>query len=257
MGAAHLQIAGRDLDANALRKEIKAALERLAGEVDRTRRDEGFLEALRTMARFWRYSVCNQFLIWTQRPAATWVTGRRSWKALGREVKPGEAPIGIYHHGSLTDRLWAAGKIDDARDNLKRIRDTGTRVGLGTHIPQVIDYVESKGWDVDFYADCLYNVTRAPEEWRQVLGGELPADPGEVYMQSDPPRMLRTLRQTPKPCFAFKLLAAGRRSDNGADQAFRTAFEILKPTDGIFVGLFPRIKDEVRDNAERVCRILT
>src|SRR5512134_2911375 len=22
-----------------------------------------------------------------------------------------EAPIGIYHHGSLTDRLWAAGKI--------------------------------------------------------------------------------------------------------------------------------------------------
>jgi hypothetical protein len=41
------------------------------------------------------------------------------------------------------------------------------------------------------------------------------------------------------------------------EQAFRTAFESIKPTDGIFVGVFPRAKDEIRENAEIVHRILT
>jgi hypothetical protein len=59
-----------------------------------------------------------------------------------------------------------------------------------------------------------------------------------------------------KTCFAFKIMAAGRIGDSGADDAFRQAFASIKPTDGIFVGVFPRVKDEVRENAERVCRIL-
>jgi hypothetical protein len=52
-------------------------------------------------------------------------------------------------------------------------------------------------------------------------------------------------------------MAAGRIDNRGADQAFRTAFESIKPIDSVFVGMFPRVKDEVRENAERVHRILT
>jgi hypothetical protein len=40
-------------------------------------------------------------------------------------------------------------------------------------------------------------------------------------------------------------------------QAFRTAFESIKPTDGVYVGMFPRVKDEVKENAELVHKILT
>jgi hypothetical protein len=80
--------------------------------------------------------------------------------------------------------------------------------------------------------------------------------PGETYMQSDPARMYRVMRQTSKPCFAFKILAAGRVNERDADQAFRTAFASIKPTDCVFVGMFPRVRDEVRENAERVHRIL-
>jgi hypothetical protein len=76
-------------------------------------------------------------------------------------------------------------------------------------------------------------------------------------MQSDPARMYKVIRQTKKPCFAFKILAAGRISDRGIEQAFRTAFESIKPTDGLYVGMFPKFKDEVRENAEIVHRILT
>jgi N-terminal domain of anti-restriction factor ArdC len=77
------------------RADLKAHLERLAREVDATRRDAGFLEALRTMARFWRYSVFNQFSIWAQRPTSTRVAGREAWASLGRKVRPGERPISI------------------------------------------------------------------------------------------------------------------------------------------------------------------
>jgi hypothetical protein len=66
--------------------------------------------------------------------------------------------------------------------------------------------------------------------------------------------MYKVMRATSKPCFAFKILAAGRV--NNVEQAFRTAYESIKPTDGVFVGLFPRTKDEVRENAERVHRLL-
>jgi hypothetical protein len=89
-----------------------------------------------------------------------------------------------------------------------------------------------------------------------VLNGESLEMPSEVYMKSDPPRMYQVMRQTRKTCFAFKIMAAGRIGDSGADDAFTQALSSIKPTDGIFVGMFPRLKDEVRENAERVCRIL-
>ena len=53
--------------------------------------------------------------------------------------------------------------------DFKRVRDAGLMVGVSTHMPAVIDAVESKGWDVDFYAGCAYNLTRSDDEWRRVL----------------------------------------------------------------------------------------
>jgi hypothetical protein len=131
-------------------------------------------------------------------------------------------------------------------------------VGVGTHKPEVIQLVEEQGWDIDFYAGCVYNRTRTPEEWRKLLNGELPLPPREIYLESDPPRMYKVMRQTKKHCFAFKILAAGRVTDTpeSVEQAFRTAFESIKPTDCVFIGMFPRGKDEIRENAERMFRIL-
>jgi hypothetical protein len=138
----------------------------------------------------------------------------------------------------------------------KRARDLGVLVGVGTHKPEIIDLVESEGWDVDFYSGCVYNRTRTTDEWKKALNGEIMEMTSDIYMQSDPARMYKAIRQTKKPCFAFKILAAGRIADRGVTQAFRTAFESIKPTDGIYVGMFPRVKDEVRENAEIVHRIL-
>lgn len=83
------------LDRKQLRDALRSHLARLASEVDATRRDAGFREALRTMAMFWRYSPFNQFAIRVQRPDATIVAGRRTWEALGRKVRAGERPIAV------------------------------------------------------------------------------------------------------------------------------------------------------------------
>jgi hypothetical protein len=167
-------------------------------------------------------------------------------------------PLAVYHHGEMTDRAYQAGKLDTVREYCKRLRQLGVMVGVGSHKPEVIARVEEEGWDVDFFAGCVYNRTRTPDELRKLLNGNLPLVSNDVYLDTDPPRMYEVLRRSKKPCFAFKILAAGRVSDpEDLDRAFRTAFESIKPTDGVFVGLFPRIKDEVRDNADRTHRILS
>jgi hypothetical protein len=165
-------------------------------------------------------------------------------------------PLAIYHHGEHTDKAYQNHEMATVKEWCKKARDLGVMVGVGSHKPEVIAQVEEEGWDVDFYAGCVYNRTRTTDEWKQVLNNELLEMQGDVYLRSDPPRMYRVMRQTRKPCFAFKIMAAGRIDDRGADQAFRTAFESIKPTDGVFIGLFPRVKDEVREDAERVHRIL-
>jgi hypothetical protein len=56
----------------------------------------------------------------------------------------------------------------------------------------------------------------------------------------------------------FKILAAGRltRSPQAIDEAFKTALESIKPKDCVVVGMYPRYKDEVKENSDRVRRTL-
>lgn len=165
-------------------------------------------------------------------------------------------PLAIYKQGEEVDKAFQNGQMNDVKEWCKKARDLGVAVGVGTHKSEVISYVEEQGWDVDFYAGCVYNRTRTAEEWKQALNGESLEMAQEIYLRSDPPRMYKVMRQTRKPCFAFKILAAGRLSDRELDRAFQTAFESIKPIDGVFVGIFPRIKDEIRDNVERLNRVL-
>jgi hypothetical protein len=165
-------------------------------------------------------------------------------------------PLALQRQGEVVDTAYHAGELASVKEWCKQVRDLGVMVGVGTHIPEVIARVEEENWDVDFYSGCVYNRRRTPEEWQKVLNGRALEMPNDVYLKSDPPRMYKVMRQTRKPCFAFKILAAGRIADGGIERAFRTAFESIKPIDGVYVGVFPRVKDEIRENVEIVHRIL-
>ncbi|MFP3937880.1 MAG: hypothetical protein ACLFVW_06025 [Phycisphaerae bacterium] len=164
---------------------------------------------------------------------------------------------GIYHHGSQTDKFWRQGRIDEVNDYLKCMRDCGVAVGLGTHQPEIIEYAEDAGWDIDFYMACFYNISRKPRD-SSIVTGKV-AYEGEEYLAEDRDRMTATIRATDKTCFGFKILAAGRNcsTQDEVAEAFRYAYANIKPTDALVIGLFPRDRDELALNlqhAEAACQ---
>ncbi len=154
---------------------------------------------------------------------------------------------GVYHHGTATDRFWAERKIEEVRERLKVARDAGVLVGLGTHIPEVIDHAESKNWDVDFYMTCIYNLSRSREESSRLAGRTIT---DEFFWEPDRVEMLKRVKQSRKPCLIFKVYGAGRRCASAADMkaAMRQVFEYAKPSDCVVVGMFPKHKEQVREN---------
>ncbi len=163
--------------------------------------------------------------------------------------------LGVAHHGEVTDNLFKAGKLDQVRDFLKKVHDAGMLAGVSTHMPDVVDAIESRAWEVDYYMTCVYQRNRSEEELKKLLG-YVPIPVREVYLKEDPPRMFRTIRATARPCLAFKILAAGRVCDNkgGVEQAFREAFQAIKPADGVIVGIYDRYSDQPGEDAELVRR---
>jgi len=164
-------------------------------------------------------------------------------------------PIGVVHHGELTDAAFRQRRMDAVREFTRHARQAGVLVGVSTHKPEVIEYIEERAWDVDFYMGCVYNRTRTPDEIRKLLG-ELPLPAGELYLEKDPERMFAVMRQTRKPCLAFKILAAGRAAGSPSliDAAFQAAFAGIKPTDAVIVGAYPRFANEIEENAARARR---
>jgi hypothetical protein len=184
---------------------------------------------------------------------ALWRDDPDDLDALQRLVSAGT--IGVAHHGEVTDMLWKKGQIDTMRDDCRKIRDSGAMVGVSTHIPNVVDHIVSQGWDVDFFMCCVYERHRTREELKALLG-HVPLPVKEVYLEDDPPRMFKVMRQTDKPCLAFKILAAGRLCDKPewVEVAFESTFRQIKANDAVIVGMYPEYEDQVAINAELVRR---
>ena len=165
-------------------------------------------------------------------------------------------PIAIYHHGSVTDSLFKSGNLDELTRRLAIIRKTGKPTGLCTHMPAVIRHAEENHWDVDFYMASVHNLSRIDRVSSAVTGK---ANEGEPFFDEDRAVMYETIRSVSKPCLAFKILGAGRKCQSSASvrNAFEEAFEGIKPSDAVIVGMFPKEKDQVGENAGIVRQILT
>jgi hypothetical protein len=163
-------------------------------------------------------------------------------------------PIGMAHHGGSTDMLFRNGKLDLIKTFINKVHDLGFPAGISTHNPKVVETVEEKGWNNDYYMTCFYRVTRLPEDFQKEIGVE---PVGETYLSTDPERMCKMVRQVKKTCLGFKILAAGRKCDSSEQvrEAFEFAFKNIKPTDATIVGMFPRFSDQITENARLVREI--
>lgn len=189
-----------------------------------------------------------QFFILTEGPMS------KDFSLVTRYAKLG--PIGIAHHGNRTDERFREKRMDVVREFTRIARDAGVMVGVSTHNPEVVDYIESAGWDIDYYMCCFFRVSRTVEETRAALGGEAPL--GESFLEKDPERMTRAIRSTRRPVLAFKILGAGRvgYTREKIEAAFRYAYSNIKPGDAAIVGMWPKFKNEVEENTS-IVRALT
>jgi hypothetical protein len=173
--------------------------------------------------------------------------GRISVKKVVKNTKP----IAIAHHGGVTDRLFREGKKSEVRDFVKRVKDAGVLAGVSAHNPDCIKRVADEGWQVDFFMTCFYYLTRTKEELEK-MSPVVTVQIGYPFFASDPVTMTEVVRQVDQPCLGFKILAAGRlcNHDYKVEEAFKFAFEQIKPTDGVIVGMYPRYQDQIRQNAK-------
>ena len=104
-------------------------------------------------------------------------------------------PIAICHHGVDTDRLIRAGQMQKVRDYVNRVHDAGLPAGVSTHNPDHLARIEDAGWETGFYMTCCYDIYRPAEEIKARMGDDIL---GEVYLASDPARMLARVRQIKK-----------------------------------------------------------
>jgi hypothetical protein len=121
--------------------------------------------------------------------------------------------------------------------------------GVSAHNPDCIKRVADEGWEVDFFMTCFYFLTR---KWVH-KDAEIPMlDFGLPFFRDDPKTMTAVVRQVKQPCLGFKILGSGRlcSSQQTVRAAFKFAFENIKPTDGVIVGMFPWFFDEVSANAQ-------
>jgi hypothetical protein len=204
----------------------------------------------RTLADIDRYRTEGGTMHWL-------CLGKPDWDRFPEHIDEAakHQPIGIAPHGALAERLHRQNKLTTLTDQLKRIRDQGVLVGLSAHNPALIELAEEKGWNVDYYMCCLYYLTRPREEIQKALGPHLPL--GEIYLPSDPPRMLRVVQAVRKPCLVYKVLAAGRRIESPAEirRCFEIALSGIKASDALIVGMFQQQQDQVGENASLVRQI--
>ena len=173
-------------------------------------------------------------------------------------------PIGIYLQGGGVDYCTETEQIDEIHEKLGLIRGTGVKVGMGTHVPETLLRAETEGWDADFYLTCMYNARRTQ---RGQKSGFITGKTKEnlIFYPEDPPFMANAIKAVKKPCIAYKIFAGGQifygkttpeEISIAAENAIKETFENIKPQDMICVGVYQKNKNQLKENADIVKRVL-
>jgi len=153
----------------------------------------------------------------------------------------------IYIQGGTVDQAMEDALLEELREPLELIHSLGCVAGIAGHNPETHRTAEEIGLPTDLHMVCFYNLTGR-------RGKIDVADPSEGYHPDDPAKAAEVIQELPKPCFAYKVLAAGRRNPR---EALAYAFENIKPTDAVVVGVYTKDRpSEVVDNARTVLELL-
>ena len=140
----------------------------------------------------------------------------------------------LYFHGGLVDDAYSRKDARDLRNWCDHARSHGVPVGVAGHAPEAHLWVDSLDI-VDFHAVCFFNC------------GSLHDGEGSRFRLRDMGPAAECTRRIQKPCIGYKIMGAGRIDPR---LAFEFAFEGIKTTDVVNVGMHRGDKDDmVEENA--------
>ena len=181
----HMSRAERQQARERAQERAQAALDRLGEGVRAVYDSERWETWLRSLAKFYDYSLGNTILIAMQMPTATHVASFRSWKRdFNRYVKKGERGIEI-----LVPMLVKAHDEDETQDDEERRRLVGFRVGHvfdvsqtdGDPLPTLVDEVAG---DVERYAAIL-GAVRAVSAYPVKFAADLPEGTNGLFRRGE------------------------------------------------------------------------
>jgi len=173
-------------------------------------------------------------------------------------------PVAVYHQGSTGEHLIETGQIDTYLANVDTIRKKGVPAGMAFHDPDNVLRAERENWGADFYVLCPYNSRRNRKgEQSGFITGKSKSD--LIFYPQDRFTMFPIIREIHKPVVLIKALAGGQVLIGKTEDEYPAVIEKymaevyvnIKPTDVVCVGVFQRDKDQLKENADIVARILT
>jgi hypothetical protein len=150
-------------------------------------------------------------------------------------VKAGASAV--YIQGHKVEAMYEGNTFEVVREWVDIIRKLGVPAGIGSHRPDCHLEAQKRGFPVDFYFQCMFNVAH-----------------GDSFEKGDPEKAAATIRQLEKPVVAYKILGAGRLP---APEAFEFALKNIRPKDGVCVGVYTKDDPgQVAENA-RLAKVLS
>lgn len=148
----------------------------------------------------------------------------------------------LYFHGGYVDECYSNKDEKSISAWCQHARSAGIPVGAAGHTPNAHYWVDSLDI-VDFHAVCFFNC------------GTLHDGKGDKFQLSDIAPATECIRQISKPCIGYKIMGAGRIE---ARMAFEYAFDSIKPTDVVNVGMHRGDNDNmVEENVALMREILS
>lgn len=142
----------------------------------------------------------------------------------------------LYFHGGLVDACYKDRDADTLVQWVEHARRHRIPVGVAAHAAAAHLWVNSLDL-VDFHAVCFFNC------------GSLHSGHGHRFRLADMALAVDAIQRIAKPCIGYKIMGAGRIDPV---LAFEYAFENIKPTDVVNVGMHRGDKDDMVEENVRI-----
>ncbi|MCX5642176.1 MAG: hypothetical protein NTY10_02920 [Candidatus Omnitrophica bacterium] len=135
----------------------------------------------------------------------------------------------LFFHGAHIDDIYRRKDDKTLRTWCEHARSRGIPVGVAGHTPEAHLWVDSLNI-VDFHVVCCFDC------------GSVHEGKGEKFNLNNIGPAFECVRRIKKPCIAYKIMGAGRIDPR---MAFEYAFEQIKTTDAVLVGMYRGDKDGI------------